>query len=86
VHNRVGNNYDVCDVLNAHKRHKEDGASHGYHPHRGSHYDSGKDRSPSPEPPGPRVFSQNIHNVLFPVRFRQPANVTKYSGETNPEL
>jgi hypothetical protein len=24
-----------------------------YHPRRGGHYDSGEDRSPSPEPPGP---------------------------------
>jgi hypothetical protein len=38
----------------------------GYHPHRGGHYDSGEDHSPSPEPPGPRVFSRAIHATLFP--------------------
>jgi hypothetical protein len=86
VHARVGHNYDVRNVLNARKRHKEDGASHGYHPRWGGRYDSGEDRSPSPEPPGPWVFSQGICNAPFPTRFRQPANVTKYSGETNAEL
>jgi hypothetical protein len=29
---------------------------------------------------------QDIRNTPFPARFRQPANATKYSGETNPEL
>jgi hypothetical protein len=29
----------------------------GYHPRRGGRYDSEEDRSPSLEPPGPRVFS-----------------------------
>jgi hypothetical protein len=86
VHDRVGNNYDTRDVLNARKRHKEDGASQGYHPRWGDRYDSGEDRSPSPEPPGPRVFSQDIHNTPFPTRFQQPTNVTKYFGETNPKL
>jgi hypothetical protein len=32
----------------------------GYHPRRGGRYDSEEDRSPSPEPPGPRVFSRAI--------------------------
>jgi hypothetical protein len=86
VHHRVGHNYDACNVLNARKRHKEDGASRGYHPRWGGRYDSGEDRSPSPEPLGPRVFSQDIRNALFPVRFRQPTNITKYSRETKPKL
>ena len=54
--------------------------------HRGGLYDSEEDRSPSPEPPSPRVFSRAIRNAQFPARFRQPANLTKYSGETNPKL
>jgi hypothetical protein len=86
VHAGVGHNYDARNVLNARKRHKENGASYGYHPRRGSLYDSGEDRSPSPEPLVPRVFSQDSRNAPFLVRFWQPANVTKYSGETNPEL
>jgi hypothetical protein len=32
----------------------------GYHPRRGGRYDSEEDRSPSPEPPGPWVFSRAI--------------------------
>jgi hypothetical protein len=86
VHVRVGHNYDARNIINAHKRHKEDGASCGYHPRRGGRYDSGEDWCPSPEPLELRVFSQDIHNAPFPMRFRQPTNITKYSGEMNPEL
>jgi hypothetical protein len=50
IHAHVGHNYDARNVLNARRRHKEDGASRGYHPRRGGHYDSGEDRSPSLEP------------------------------------
>jgi hypothetical protein len=58
----------------------------GYHPRRGGRYDSEEDRSPSPEPPGPRVFSRAIRWAPFPTRFRAPTTITKYSGETRPEL
>jgi hypothetical protein len=58
----------------------------GYHPRRGGRYDSEEDRSPSPEPPGPRVFSRAIRWAPFPARFRAPTTITKYSGETRPEL
>jgi hypothetical protein len=58
----------------------------GYHPKHGGHYDSEEDRSPSPEPPGSRVFSQAIRRVLLPARFRAPTTITKFSGETRPEL
>jgi hypothetical protein len=58
----------------------------GYHPKRGGRYDSEEDRSPSPEPPGPRVFSRAIRRAPFPARFRAPTTITKYSGETRPEL
>jgi hypothetical protein len=58
----------------------------GYHPRRGGRYDSEEDRSPSPEPPGPRVFSRGIRRAPFPTRFRAPTTITKYSGETRPEL
>jgi hypothetical protein len=58
----------------------------GYHPRRGGRYDSEEDRSPSPEPPGLRVFSRAIRRAPFPARFRAPATITKYSGETRPEL
>jgi hypothetical protein len=50
-----------------HEHHRHDRQSHldekvrrGYHPRRGGRYDSGEDRSPSPEPPGPQAFSRAI--------------------------
>jgi hypothetical protein len=58
----------------------------GYHPRRGGRCDSEEDRSPSPEPPGPRVFSRAIRRAPFPAHFRAPTTITKYSGETRPEL
>jgi hypothetical protein len=64
----------------------EEKVRRGYHPRRGGRYDSEEDRSPSPEPPGPRVFSRAIRRALFPARFRALTTITKYSGETRPEL
>jgi hypothetical protein len=58
----------------------------GYHPKRGGCYNSEEDRSPSPEPPGPQAFSRAIRRAPFPARFRAPTTITKYSGETRPEL
>jgi hypothetical protein len=55
----------------------------GYHPKRGGCYDSEEDRSPSPEPPGPRVFSRAIRRAPFLARFRPPTTITKYLGETS---
>jgi hypothetical protein len=52
-----------------HRAHLDERVRRGYHPRRGGRYDSGEDRSPSPEP-----------------RFRPPTTITKYSGETRPEL
>jgi hypothetical protein len=58
----------------------------GYHPRRGGRYDSGEDRSPSPESPSPRAFSRAIRRAPFPTRFRTPTTITKYSVESKPEL
>jgi hypothetical protein len=58
----------------------------GYHPRRGGRYDSEEDRSPSPEPLGLQAFSRAIRRAPFPARFRAPTTITKYSGETRPEL
>jgi hypothetical protein len=49
-------------------------------------YNSGEDQSPSPEPPGPQAFSRAIRRASFPTRFRALTTITKYSGETSPEL
>jgi hypothetical protein len=47
----------------------EERVHRGYHPRRGGRYDSEEDRSPSPEPPGLRVFSRAIRRAPFLARF-----------------
>jgi hypothetical protein len=68
------------------RAHLDERVHRGYHPRRGGCYDSGEDRSPSPEPPGPQAFSRAIRRAPFPTRFRTPTTITKYSRETRPEL
>jgi hypothetical protein len=58
----------------------------GYHPRCGGRCDNEEDRSPSPEPPGSRVFSRAIRRAPFPACFRASTTITKYSGETRSEL
>jgi hypothetical protein len=69
-----------------HRARLEERVRRGCHPRCGGRYDSEEDRSPSPEPPGPRVFSRAIRRTSFSARFRAPITITKYSGETRPEL
>jgi hypothetical protein len=76
---------------NEHHRHDrrarlDEKVRRGYHPRRGGRYDSEEDWSPSPEPPGLQAFSRAIRRAPFPTRFRAPTTITKYSGETRPEL
>jgi hypothetical protein len=47
----------------------EEKVRRGYHPRRGGRYNSEEDWSPSPEPPGPWVFSQAIRRAPFPAWF-----------------
>jgi hypothetical protein len=62
---------DAHNVINARRTSKADArAAAGYHPRRGGRYDSDEDRSPTPEPPGTRVFSREIRAAAFPQRFR----------------
>jgi hypothetical protein len=79
---RLGNEHHRRD----HRAHLDKKVRRGYHPRCGGRYDSREDRSPSPEPPGPRAFSRAIRRALFPTRFRTPTTITKYSGESKPEL
>jgi hypothetical protein len=51
------------------RAHLDEKVCRGYHPRRGGRYDSGEDRSPSPEPPSPRAFSRAIRRAPFPTRF-----------------
>jgi hypothetical protein len=68
------------------RAHLDEKLHRGYQPRHGGRYDSGEDQSPSPEPPGPQAFSRAIRRAPFPTRFRTPTTITKYSGETRPEL
>jgi hypothetical protein len=68
------------------RAHLDEKVRQGYHPRRGGRYDSEEDQSPSLEPPGPQAFSRAIRRAPFPTRFRTPTTITKYSGETRPEL
>jgi hypothetical protein len=79
---RLGNEHHRRDR----QAHLDEKVRRGYHPRRGERYDSGEDRSPSPEPPGPRGFSRAIRRAPFPTRFRTPTTITEYSGESKPEL
>jgi hypothetical protein len=79
---RLGNEHHRRDR----RAHLDEKVRRGYHPRRGGRYDSGEDRSPSPEPPGPQDFSRAIRRAPFPTRFQTPTTITKYSGETKPEL
>jgi hypothetical protein len=71
---------DARNIINARR------TAAGYHPRRGGRYDNGEDRSPTPEPPGTRVFSREIRTAAFPQRFRQPTTIVKYNGETDPRV
>jgi hypothetical protein len=53
---RLGNEHHHCDR----RAYLDERVRRGYHPRRGGRYDSGEDRSPSPEPPGPQAFSRAI--------------------------
>jgi hypothetical protein len=78
---------DARNVINARRTgNAETRAAAGYHPRRGGRYDSREDRSPTPEPPGTRVFSREIRTASFPQCFRQPTLIDKYNGETGPRV
>jgi hypothetical protein len=79
---RLGNEHHHLD----HRARLDEKVRRGYHPRRGGRCNSEEDRSPSPEPPGPRVFSRAIRRASFPARFQAPTTITKYSGEMRPEL
>ena len=62
---RLGNEHHHRDR----RAHLDERVRRGYHPRRGGRYDSGEDRSPSPEPPGPQAFSRAIRRAPFPTWF-----------------
>jgi hypothetical protein len=78
---------DARNVINARRTgNTETRAAAGYHPRRGGRYDSREDHSPTPEPPGTRVFNREIRTASFPQRFCQPTSIDKYTGETDPRV
>jgi hypothetical protein len=78
---------DARNVINARwMGNAEARAAAGYHPCWGRRYDSREDRSPTPEPPGTRVFTREIRTASFPQRFHQPTSIDKYTGETDPRV
>jgi hypothetical protein len=79
---RLGNEHHRRDR----RAHLDEKVRRGYQPRRGGRCDNGEDQSPSPEPPGPQAFSRAIRRASFPTRFRTPTTITKYSGESKPEL
>jgi len=70
VHERVGTNVDARATLEARRHDRYEVKSRRYRPHRGGRYDPDHDRSTSPEPLGPHVFSEAIRRAKFPARFR----------------
>jgi hypothetical protein len=61
---------DTRNILNAKRRgDTKVRVVTAYHTRRGGRYDSREDRSPTPEPPGTHVFSQEIRMMNFPQRF-----------------
>ena len=56
VHERLSLYHDACNTLDVHRRARGDEreeANRGYHPRHGGRYNSGEDRSPSPDLPRP---------------------------------
>jgi hypothetical protein len=62
---RLGNEHHRRDR----RAHLDEKVRRGYHPRHGGHYDSGEDRSPSPEPLGLQAFSRAIRRAPFPTQF-----------------
>ena len=86
---RLSLNRDTHNTLDARRPAHGDareGTSHGYNPCHGGRYDSGEDRSPSPDLVGPRAFGRHILNAAFPPWYRPMTNILKYSREMNPGL
>jgi hypothetical protein len=72
---------DARNVINAHRRgDTEARVAAGYHPRRDGCYDIHEDRSPTPEPSGTHVFSQEIRTTSFPSASANPPRSTSTQG------
>jgi hypothetical protein len=93
VHNRLGNNRDARDTIEARRRDRSDSSDEERRAPRGrdrrdDDRRDDRERSPTPDPHdvGPRAFSYQIRTARIPPRFRLPRNITKYDGETDPAV
>jgi hypothetical protein len=76
---------DARNVINARRTSKAYvRAAAGYHPRRGGRYDSDEDRSPTPEPPGTRVFSREIARRPSPSASASPRPLSSTTGRRIP--
>jgi hypothetical protein len=76
---------DARNVINARRTsNAEARAAAGYHPRRGGCYNSGEDRSLTPEPPGTRVFSREIRTATFPSASASPRQSSSTTGRRTP--
>jgi hypothetical protein len=76
---------DAHNFINARRTsNAEARATAGYHPRQGGRYDSGEDRSPTPEPPRTRVFSREIRAATFPSASASPRRSSSTTGRRIP--
>jgi hypothetical protein len=76
---------DARNVINARRTgNAEARAAAGYHPCRGGRYDSREVRSPTPEPPGTRVFSGRSARRAYRSAFASPRPSTSTRGRQIP--
>jgi hypothetical protein len=73
---RLGNEHHHSDS----RAYLDERVHRGYHPRRGGRYNSGEDRSPSPEPPGPQAFSRAIRRARVPDPVLNPDYYHKVLG------
>jgi hypothetical protein len=78
---------DARNVINAQRTgNAEARAAAGYHPRRGGRYDSREDHSLTPEPPGIRVLSREIHTTSSGSASASPRPSTSTRGRRTPRV
>ncbi|RLM65422.1 hypothetical protein C2845_PM16G03220 [Panicum miliaceum] len=80
MHGKLGCNYDARNV-----NHSQQLARHNTDVDRAAK-DAANSHQPEgyPDGPGPQAFGRRIQKAPFPLRFRPPTNIKKYTRETNP--
>jgi hypothetical protein len=94
VKSHLGPYCDARNSIEARRQAESIDGNHDYHLRRDDHHghhrchdsDDDREHSWSPSQRGPRAFGQSIRDAKFPSRFRAPANVPRYDGDTNPSV